>query len=364
MSDRDVITMVKRSAALVPAPDPAAPKPRRRPLRAVLGALLLLAGIAAFVVAAGGRLGDAPGIVYWLVALAGLAVAYRGLGGLLRWWFGAGIDVLFWVLAAWLVLVVGSAAIAPLLPLADPSDTAASLLEPSMAGPQLFSDHPLGTNNFGLDLLSRVIFGARASLTISVVAVAIGLAIGGTIGIIAGYRRGKFDWIVGILVNSLLAFPPLILLLALATNLKPSVGTLLLGLSILAVPLNVRLSRAVSMQVAEREYVEAARSMGATHTRVFFRELLPNVLPSLISYSMIVVAALIVAEASLSFLGLGIRPPEPSWGNMIAEGQQGVFEEHPHIVLVPGVALFLTVLAFNLVGERLQARWDPRRSRL
>ncbi|MDQ7903713.1 ABC transporter permease [Phytohabitans sp. ZYX-F-186] len=361
MNELDVLDAVRERAV----GEPAGPRRRRRPVAVgVRGAVLLAAGLLAFLAGAGGWLGGVPSPVAWLLALAGAVVAYRGLGDLLRFAAGPRVDVLFWVLCGWLVLVVGSAALAPLLPLPDPSDTAASLIEPSMARPDLFSSHPLGTNNFGLDLLSRVVYGARASLTISVIAVAVGLVVGGTIGVVAGYRRGLTDRVIGTLVNALLAFPPLVLLLALATNLEPSVSTLLLGLSILAVPLNVRLARAVSMQVAEREFVEAARSMGATHTRVFLRELLPNVLPSLISYSMIVVAALIVAEASLSFLGLGIRQPEPSWGNMIAEGQQGVFEQHPHVVLVPGAALFLTVFAFNLIGERLQSRWDPRRSRL
>jgi len=360
VSELDVLEAVRERAA----GEPSRTQRRRRPVATgVRGAVLLAVGLLAFLAGTGGWFGT-PSLVSWLIAIAGAVVAYRGLGDVLRFAVGPGVDVLFWVLSGWLILVVGLAVVAPLLPVPDPSDTAGSLLEPAMSRPDLFSSHPLGTNNFGLDMLSRVIYGARASLTISVVAVAVGLIVGGTIGVIAGYRRGLTDRVIGTLVNALLAFPPLVLLLALATNLKPSVGTLLLGLSILAVPLNVRLARAVSMQVAEREFVEAARSMGATHTRVFFRELLPNVLPSLISYSMIVVAALIVAEASLSFLGLGIRQPEPSWGNMIAEGQQGVFEQHPHIVLVPGAALFLTVFAFNLIGERLQSRWDPRRSRL
>jgi peptide/nickel transport system permease protein len=288
-------------------------------------------------------------------------VVYQGIARLGRAAFGPAVDVAFWLAVAWLVALVGAALLAPLLPLGEAEDTSKTLLNPPFDRPDLFSDNPLGTNNFGLDMLSRVINGARASLTVAVVAVVIGVIVGGAIGIVAGYRRGYTDRTVGIFNNTLLAFPPLVLLLALSAVLDPSVRTLALGLAILAIPINVRLARATTMQVAQREFIQAARAMGATKRRILLRELVPNVLPTLVSYGMIVVAVMIVAEASLSFLGLGIKQPAPSWGNMIAEGQQGVFEANPHVVLVPGIVLFLTVFSFNLVGEKLHARWDPQR---
>lgn len=293
--------------------------------------------------------------------LAGVLVLYQGLSRLTRAVFGPAVDFSFWLAIGWLITLVVASLLAPILPLGEASDTAKTLVDPPFGRPDLLSNHPLGTNNFGLDMLARVITGARASLTVAVVAVVVGVVVGGGIGVIAGYRRGYTDRSIGIFNNTLLAFPPLVLLLALSSVFDPSVRALAIGLSILAIPINVRLARATTMQIARREFVEAARAIGATRQRILIRELVPNVLPTLISYGMIVVAVMIVAEASLSFLGLGIRQPSPSWGNMIAEGQQGVFEANPHIVLVPGVVLFLTVFSFNLVGEKLYARWDPNR---
>lgn len=339
----------------------AAPLPRTRGF--VVGGLLVVAGLVA------GWLGASPPGSLAMVGrvalvLAGVVLVYRGVAHLLRAALGPTVDPGLVLGITWLGLVLAGAALAPILPLGEERDTSATLLNPPFGRPDLLGEHPLGTNNFGLDELSRVVHGARASLTVALVAVVVGIVVGGAVGVVAGYRRGPVDRTVGILNNTMLAFPPLVLLLALSSVLDPSVRTLTIGLSILSIPINVRLARAATLQLAQREYVQAARAMGATRRRILVRELVPNVLPTLVAYGMIVVAVMIVAEASLSFLGLGIKQPEPSWGNMIAEGQQGIFEANPHIVLVPGVVLFLTVFSCNLVGEKLHARWDPQRRRL
>ncbi|WP_405904006.1 ABC transporter permease [Streptomyces sp. NBC_00656] len=298
------------------------------------------------------------------IALLGLGTAFAGASRLGRIWSGPGFDVVFWFGAGWLVLLGLAILFAPWLPLGEDRDVASTVLEPAFATPTFTGANPLGTNGFGLDLLARSLYGARSSLVISLSAVAVGTVLGGAIGMVAGYFRKSVDRAVGIATNSLLAVPPLILLIALATVLEPHLRNVALSLALLTIPGMVRLARATTMAYANREFVVAARAMGATRTRIMLRELLPNVLLPLLSLAVVMISVLIVAEASLSFLGLGIQPPEPTWGNMIAEGEGRVFEDHPHIVLVPGAFLFLTVFAFNIVGEKARGRWDSRSVKL
>jgi peptide/nickel transport system permease protein len=233
--------------------------------------------------------------------------------------------------------------------------------------PDLFSSHPLGTNNLALDILARSIYGARVSLLTAAFAVTVSLIVGGAIGMLAGYHRGWFDAGVGLITDTVLAFPALVLLLALATVFgKPhEVPEAILksgvSLAIVGLPTMVRLSRANTLTFAQREFVLSARSMGAGSTRIVFRELLPNVLLTLVSFGLVLMAVLIVAEGSLSFLGLGLQPPHPSWGNMIAEGQDSnVLKGQPWVPIVPGVFMFITLLCFNRVGEKARRAWDPR----
>lgn len=291
-----------------------------------------------------------------LVILAALAALYMGLRrlGLAR--FGSDFDLTFILSCTWLAVLIAVAALAPLLPFAEHEDTAKTLTEPSYSPPALFSVHPLGTNNFGLDMLARSIYGARYSLVVALSAVLLGMIIGGAIGIVAGYFGGKVDRVVGVLTNSLLAVPSLILLIALASVLEPNLRNISFALSVLAVPTMARIARANTLVFAQREFVLAARAMGATRLRVMLREIAPNVVLPLASMGMVLISAMIVAEASLSFLGLGIQPPTPTWGNMISEGQGTVFEQHPYIVWVPGLFLFLTVFSLNIVGEKAQKR--------
>ncbi|GAA0995746.1 ABC transporter permease [Acrocarpospora macrocephala] len=277
---------------------------------------------------------------------------------------GAGFDVLTLMCGLWLLTLAVVALVAPLLPLGEHQDSALTLAEPIYAPPDLASAHPLGTNALGLDLLARVIYGARISLVVCISAVLIGMAVGGIVGITAGYLRGKVDVVIGVLTNSLLAVPTLIMLIALASVLRPTPQNMVIALSLVAVPGMIRVARAQTLALSQREYVTVARALGARRSRVILRELLPNVALAIIPLGMIYISALIVAEASLSFLGIGIRPPQPTWGNMIAEGQDGKMEQYPFLVIVPAFFLFLTVFSFNLIGERLRKVWDTRQVKL
>lgn len=299
-----------------------------------------------------------------LLFLLGLGLVTQGLSRLVWAVRGERPDILIWVCSTWLVLLVIVAALAPLLPLGEHVDVAAALDETSYQTPQLLSEHPLGTNNYALDMLARSIYGARTSLVISLIAVTIGSVVGGAIGIVAGYFRSGVDSVIGIFTNALLAVPPLILLIALGTVLDPNIRNISFALALLTIPSMIRLARANTIAFAQREFVLAARAMGETKLRVMTRELVPNVVLPVFTMVIVMISVLIVAEASLSFLGLGIQAPVPTWGNMIAEAEGGAMEDYPHIVLVPGAFLFFTVFSFNLLGEKAQKRWDPRSAKL
>jgi len=263
-------------------------------------------------------------------------------------------SVIVWASYAWLFTIIGLAIVVGLLPLATYSVPAgASRLTPQLGPVDLL----LGTDSFGRSMLSRCIYGARVSLLIGTVAGLAGLAIGTILGLLGGYLGGRTDRFISLLTDSMLAFPPLILLLALAAILTPSVTTILIGLTLVTIPNFVRLARANTITWSSREFVRAAKNMGASNTRILIKEILPNVLPSLGSFFPIVVAALIVAEGSLSFLGLGIPPPQPSWGGMINEGK-GAIATSPHLVFVPAVFIFFTVFSLNQVGDHLRLRFD------
>lgn len=340
--------------------------PARRERRSVVlvtGLLLLAGGLGL----AGWAFGTTAVVTLVRMALlgAGVLLAIAGLGRVARAVRGRPVDVVLWLGVAWLVLILGSAALAPWLPLGNHDDSVAGLTEPIFAPPGgLGSEHPLGTNNYGLDVLARAVFGARTSILVALVAVLIGTVVGGLVGMVSGFVRGTTDRVVGVLSNALLAVPPLILLIALGTVLDPSIRSIAFALSLLTIPSMVRLARANTITVAQREYVLAARALGAGRIRLLLREVLPNVVLPVLSLAVVMISVLVVAEASLSFLGIGIEQPAPTWGNMIAEGQGGVMEEHPSIVVVPGICLFLTVFSFNLLGERAQKRWDPRSTKL
>ncbi|WP_082605673.1 ABC transporter permease [Nocardioides sp. Root190] len=346
------------------APEPIAVRRRdTRPVLLLTGALLLALGLAVAGWAAGTTV--LVTLVRMLVLVAGILAAIAGLGRVARGVRGKPVDVVFWLGMTWLVLILGAAALAPLLPLGNADDSVAGLTSPIFAAPGgIGAEHPLGTNNYGLDVLARAVFGARTSILVALMAVLIGTTVGGLVGMVSGFVRGTTDRIVGILSNALLAVPPLILLIALGTVLDPSIRSIAFALSLLTIPSMVRLARANTITVAEREFVLAARALGAGRVRLLLREVLPNVVLPVLSLAVVMISVLVVAEASLSFLGIGIEQPAPTWGNMIAEGQGGVMEDHPYIVVVPGICLFLTVFSFNLLGEKAQKRWDPRAAKL
>lgn len=275
-------------------------------------------------------------------------------------------DVIVWLCAAWLILLALAAIFASVLPLGDANNAANALNTTPYLAPFADSAHPLGTNANGLDELARVIYGARDSLTISLLATAISVIVGGAIGVIAGFYRRSVDSIINVLTTVLMSVPPLILLIVIAGALAPNVRNIAFALSLLTIPPMVRLARANTIAYAQREFVLAAQAIGTTKRRIIWRELVPNVLPPVLSMAVVVVSVLIVAEASLSFLGLGIKPPQATWGNMIAEGQASdtTMRQYPFIVLVPGAVLFMTVFSFNILGERAQKRFDPRGSKI
>lgn len=263
------------------------------------------------------------------------------------------------VCIGWLVLVSAMTVVAPFLPLADYGEVGGDIrLAPGFRWPEF-----LGTDHLGRSVLSRIVNGARVSIGVGIGSVLLGMAMGIALGVIAGYFRGKVDAAINVLMDALLAFPPLALLLALASVFEPSLRNLIFALGLLVIPTFGRIARANTLTVASRDFVLAARLLGAGHVRILVREILPTVLLAVSSFAFIVIAALIVAEGSLSFLNLGIPPPQPSWGGMIAAGQPYLGTE-PFLVFVPAVMLFVTVFSLNTVGDAVRARFDPRQSAL
>jgi peptide/nickel transport system permease protein len=219
--------------------------------------------------------------------------------------------------------------------------------------------HWFGTDDVGRDVLARVIYGARASLLAGVISVAIALAVGVPIGLIAGYLGGFVDALFGRITDALLACPFLIMAIALAAFLGPSLGNAMIAIGITTTPIFIRLTRGQVMAVKVEDYVEAARAVGNPHWRIAVVHILPNILPALLVQATLSIAAAIIAEAALSFLGLGQQPPAPSWGSMLNAAQRFLVNA-PWMAIWPGLAIFLTVLSFNLVGDGLRDALDPR----
>jgi peptide/nickel transport system permease protein len=271
---------------------------------------------------------------------------------------GRRLGMLFWAGIGWLVFVCAVAVFATVLPLPSPTDM--DMLERRAP---FSAEHWLGTDGLGRDELARLIYGARISLVVGVCAPVIGVVIGGALGMLAGYFRGRFESLVVGSMDVLLAFPPLILALAVTAYLGQSIFNLTLILGALSVPAFMRVARAATLTLARREFVIAAQALGATHARILLRELLPNVMLPLLAFFLLGVAVIIVVEGSLSFLGLGVPPPISSWGSMIGEGRESL-DVAPRLAFLPAAAMFLTVLSFNLVGDTLRALTDPRQGAL
>lgn len=326
----------------------------RRVRRGVVGGVTLVGGIALVWIGAALFVHVAA---EWRVPVivGGFGCAIFGLGQVLRAGLGRRVQVGLMLSIGWLVMLVSAAVFADLLPLSESRHPDKTLSVAARLRPDIFSAHPLGTDSQGLDILGGVIYGARVSLIVGFGAVLVGAIVGGAIGVVAGFFRGRVERVALFSADLLLAFPPLILLLAMVAVLSPSVRNVTLGLALLSIPIYIRLARATTLAVAKREYVLAARVLGARNRRLIVNEIVPNVVPVISAYSFVLVAVLIVAEASLSYLGLSIKRPNPTWGNMIAAGQES-FNRHPHLVFGPGIILFLTVFALNRVGDAASSR--------
>ena len=254
------------------------------------------------------------------------------------------------LIAAFILLAVAAPLVAPY----DPLKTSWTLVRkaPSAA-------HWFGTDDLGRDVLARVLYGARASLLAGAISVVIALSIGVPIGMIAGYRGGFVDALISRITDAMLACPFLILAIALAAFLGPSLGNAMIAIGISATPIFVRLTRGEVLNVKVEEYVEAARSVGDTDLQIAVRHILPNIMPALLVQATLSVAAAIIAEAALSFLGLGQQPPAPSWGSMLNAAQR-FLTNAPWMAIWPGLAIFLVVLSLNLLGDGLRDALDPQ----
>ncbi|TDK26332.1 ABC transporter permease [Luteimonas aestuarii] len=263
-------------------------------------------------------------------------------------------DVAFLAASTWLALVVFAAFCAELLPIHDAyrQDLLATLQPPSI-------ERWLGSDSLGRDVFARTVSGLRVSLLVGVGAVAFGLAIGGPLGLLSGYYRGRLDAWISALMSVILAFPPLVLALAIIAATGASLGKVVLAMGILFVPACARLVRANALRLADREFVLAARAGGMPDRRVLVQEILPNLLPPLMAYVPLMVAIAIIGEASLSFLGLSVPPPQPSLGGMVS-AERGSMAIAPWTVFGPAAVLFTTILCLNLLGDRWQRRLDRR----
>ena len=248
------------------------------------------------------------------------------------------------------------AVLAPVLPLPGPMETDWMAVRKAPSGA-----HLLGTDEIGRDVLARMVWGAQASLLAGVVSVAIALAIGIPLGVAAGYARGWTDAVISRGTEALLAAPFLILAIALAAFLGPSLSNAMIAIGLSAMPVFVRLARGQTMSVMTEDYVESARAVGLGHMAIIWRYILPNIFPPLLVQATLTGATAIIAEASLSFLGLGQQPPAPSWGSMLNVAKN-FLEQAPWMALWPGIAIFLVVLGFNLLGDGLRDALDPRDS--
>jgi len=248
------------------------------------------------------------------------------------------------------------AALAPWIAPYDPLATSwtALRLAPS-------ATYPFGTDEIGRDVLSRVIWGARASILAGLVSVSISVSLGVPIGMLAGYLGRWVDALISRITDAMLACPFLILAIALAAFLGPSLTNAMIAIGISATPVFIRLTRAQVLAAKAEDYVEAARALGNPHLRIALRHILPNIVAPLIVQATLAIAAAVIAEASLSFLGLGQQPPAPSWGSMLNTARSYV-DQAPWMAVWPGLSIFLLVLSFNLLGDGLRDALDPRHS--
>nr|WP_233498186.1 ABC transporter permease [Meiothermus sp. QL-1] len=245
-----------------------------------------------------------------------------------------------------------------LLSALNPTDPNATT--PNRLAPPLTPGHPLGTDILGRDTLARLLAGAQNALYVGLVAVGIGLSLGVALGVLAGYVGGWLDQALSVLLEALYALPALLLALLLAAVFNPGVTTSMVAIGLAAVPAFARVARAGVLATKNLPYVEAARALGAGHLRIALRHVMPNITGPLVVQASLAFALAILAEAALSYLGLGTQPPDPSWGRMLREAQS-YQELTPYPVIFPGLAISLAVLGFNLLGDGLRDHLDPRK---
>jgi len=258
--------------------------------------------------------------------------------------FGAGI----------VILMVLSALLAPWLAPHDPleQDVLLRLASPS-------ADFPLGNDSFGRDILARILWGGRVSLYVSTLSVLIAIFVGGALGILAGYIGGLFDRVVMAAMDVLLSFPTLVMGLLVVAMMGPTVGNLILAITLTAVAPFARIARAPTLTVKERDFVEAGRALGFSHLRIMVVHILPNVLDDILVMGALWLATAIRTEASLSFIGLGVRPPTASWGGMIREGFENILDA-PWLAIFPSIAILVVMFGLNMLGDGLRDTSDPR----
>lgn len=268
------------------------------------------------------------------------------------------LGLMFWIPLAWLALVLLVAVFAPLIGIGDPGtiDWVNIQVVPGTEG------HLLGTDVLGRDLLARVVYGARVSLIVGFCSPTLGLMLGLIIGIMAGYYGGWTDEIIGTAIDTWLAVPGLVILLLFSTIFGGSLSMVSVALGLLFIPAAARITRAATLNFATREFVLAARAMGASDVRILALEVFPNIIWPLIAYILVAIPIAVVVEGALSFLGLSVASPTPSWGGIIAEGREHL-QESPHISLIPTAVMFTTVLCFNLVGDTVRRRLADVRER-
>jgi peptide/nickel transport system permease protein len=257
------------------------------------------------------------------------------------------------------VIIIAIAAIAGIVgPAMARVDPAAQQLSLRLAGPS--AAHPFGLDELGRDILARVLAGARISFLVAIVVVSVSSSVGTLLGAMAGYFGGPLDDVISRVIDTLLAFPGLLLAIALVAVLGPSLGNVLFALTIIGWVGYARLVRGQVLKAREFEYVEAARALGARTPRILWRHVIPSAIPAVVVQATLGMAGAIIGEAALSFLGLGVQPPTPSWGTMLNGGRAHIFDA-PHLTIVPGLAIALLVLGFNFVGDGLRDLLDPRK---
>ena len=268
------------------------------------------------------------------------------------------LGVFFWICAGWIVLVAFLATFASLLPLPNPDLGNYSSVQ--NGGPSW--SHLLGTDDLYRDILSRLIYGARVSLIVGFGGAALGLLLGGVPAMFSAYRRGRVDTALNTGSYILLAFPAIVAVIAIVSFWGHSLWKITIVIGVFGAPLIFRVVRASTLSYATRDFVLAAKALGATDSRVLVRELLPNIMPTIVSFGLIAVATIIVLEGSLAFLGLSVQPPTPSWGNMLNEGSSLLTgakgQTNPWLVIFPASAMFLLLFSLNVVADKLRWYFD------